>query len=104
MSRKGTDFESWVLTDEETSVKEPPLYKVILHNDDYTSMEFVVLLLEKVFHKSTAEATRIMLNIHQQGLGVAGVYHKEIAETKVAIVYDLAQKNEYPLKCSIEKV
>jgi len=104
MSRKGTDFEGWVLTDEKTKVKEPPLYKVIMHNDDYTSMEFVVLLLEKVFHKSTAEATRIMLNIHQQGLGIAGVYLKEIAETKVAIVHDLAQKNEYPLKCSIEKV
>jgi len=104
MSRKGTDFEGWVLSDEETKVKEPPLYKVIMHNDDYTSMEFVVLLLEKVFHKSTAEATRIMLNIHQQGLGIAGVYLKEIAETKVAIVHDLAQKNEYPLKCSIEKI
>jgi len=104
MSRKGTDFEGWVLTDEKTKVKEPPLYKVIMHNDDYSSMEFVVLLLEKVFHKSTAEATRIMLNIHQQGLGIAGVYLKEIAETKVAIVHDLAQKNEYPLKCSIEKV
>jgi ATP-dependent Clp protease adaptor protein ClpS len=67
-------------------------------------MEFVVLLLEKIFHKSTAEATRIMLNVHQQGIGVAGVYHKEIAETKVAIVHDLAQKNEYPLRCSIEKI
>ena len=63
-----------------------------------------MLLLEKVFRKSTAEATRIMLNIHQQGLGIAGVYHKEIAETKVAIVHDLAQKNEYPLRGSIEKV
>jgi ATP-dependent Clp protease adaptor protein ClpS len=104
MSRKESEFEGWVLTDEKTKVKEPPLYKVLLHNDDYTSMEFVVLLLEKVFNKSTAEATRIMLNIHQQGLGIAGVYLKEIAETKMAIVHDLAQKNEYPLKCSIEKV
>ena len=104
MSRKGRDFEGWVATDEKKKVAEPPLYKILLHNDDYTSMEFVVLLLEKVFHKSTAEATRIMLNIHQQGIGIAGVYHKEIAETKVAIVHNLAQKNEYPLKCSIEKV
>jgi ATP-dependent Clp protease adaptor protein ClpS len=104
MSRKESEFEGWVLTDEKTKVKEPPLYKVLLHNDDYTSMEFVVLLLEKVFNKSTAEATRIMINIHQQGLGIAGVYLKEIAETKMAIVHDLAQKNEYPLKCSIEKV
>jgi ATP-dependent Clp protease adaptor protein ClpS len=104
MSKKGRDFEGWVLSDEKTRVTEPPLYKVLLHNDDYTSMEFVVLLLEKIFHKSTAEATRIMLNVHQQGLGIAGVYLKEIAETKVAIVHDLAKKNEYPLKCSIEKI
>ena len=95
MSRAGRDFESWVTTDRKTTVKEPPLYKVLLHNDDYTSMEFVVLLLEKVFNKSTPEATRIMLNVHQQGVGVAGVYHKEIAETKMAIVHDLAQKNVF---------
>jgi len=87
MSQK-RDFEGWVLTDDKVQVREPPMYKVLLHNDDYTSMEFVVLLLEKVFHKSTVEATRIMLNVHQQGIGVAGVYHKEIAETKVAIVHD----------------
>ena len=104
MSRKGRDLEGWVVTEDRTRVKEPPLYKVLLHNDDYTSMEFVVLVLEKIFHKSTAEATRIMLNVHHQGIGVAGVYHKEIAETKVAIVHDLAQKNESPLKCSIEKI
>ena len=104
MSRKGRDYEDLVVTDEKTRVEEPPLYKVLLHNDDYTSMEFVVLLLEKIFHKTTAEATRIMLNVHQQGIGVAGVYLKEIAETKVAIVHDLAQKNEFPLRCSIEKV
>ena len=104
MSKKGHDLEGWVIADEKTKVTEPPLYKVILHNDDYTSMEFVVLLLEKVFHKSTAEATRIMLKVHQQGLGIAGVYLKEIAETKVAIVHNLAQQNEYTLKCSIEKI
>lgn len=104
MSKTGRDFEDWVATDQKTKIKEPPLYKVLLHNDDYTSMEFVVLLLEKVFNKTTAEATRIMLNVHQQGIGVAGVYHKEIAETKVAIVHDLAQKNEYPLRCSMEKI
>ena len=104
MSRRARDFEGLVIPDKKAEVKEPPLYKVLLHNDDYTSMEFVVLLLEKVFHKTTAEATRIMLNVHQQGIGVAGVYHKEIAETKIAIVHNLAQKNEYPLRCSIEKV
>jgi len=104
MSKIGRDFEGWVTTDHKTEVTEPPLYKVLLHNDDYTSMEFVVLLLEKVFNKSTPEATRIMLNVHQQGIGIAGVYHKESAETKVAIVHDLAQKNEYPLRCSMEKI
>jgi len=104
MSKTGRDLEGWFETDHKIRVQEPPLYKVLLHNDDYTSMEFVVLLLEKVFNKSTPEATRIMLNIHQQGIGIAGVYSKEIAETKVAIVHDLAQKNEYPLRCSLEKV
>jgi len=104
MSKTERDFEGWVATDHKPKVKEPPLYKVLLHNDDYTSMEFVVLLLEKIFSKTTPEATRIMLNVHQQGIGVAGVYHKEVAETKVAIVHDLAQKNEYPLRCSMERV
>jgi ATP-dependent Clp protease adaptor protein ClpS len=104
MSKIDRDFEGWVSTDRKQKVKEPPFYKVLLHNDDYTSMEFVVLLLEKVFSKSTPEATRIMLNVHQQGIGVAGVYPKEIAETKVAIVHDLAQKNEYPLRCSMERI
>ena len=66
-------------------------------------MEFVVMVLETVFRKSRAEATKIMLNVHQQGVGVAGVYTRDIAETKVAIVHDLARKNEHPLKCSIEK-
>ena len=103
MSKKGQDFEGWVATDEKTRVTEPPLYKVLLHNDDYTSMEFVVLLLEKVFHKSTAEATRIMLNVHQQGLGIAGVYHKEIAETKVAQVNSYSRQNKHPLLCDLEE-
>jgi ATP-dependent Clp protease adaptor protein ClpS len=104
MSKTGRDFEDWVATDQKPEVKEPPLYKVLLHNDDYTSMEFVVLLLEKVFNKSTPEATRIMLSVHQHGIGIAGVFHKEVAETKMAIVHELAQKNEYPLKCSMERI
>ena len=104
MSKKGRDFEGWVTTDQKTKTTEPPLYKVLLHNDDYTSMEFVVLILEKIFNKSTPEATRIMLNVHHQGIGIAGVYNKEIAETKMAIVHDLAQKNEYPLRCSMERI
>ena len=104
MSGHDREYEGWVATDKKTKVEEPPLYKVLLHNEDYTSMEFVVLLLEKVFNKSTAEATRIMLNVHQQGIGVAGIYNMEIAETKVAVVLDLARKNEFPLRCSMEKV
>ena len=104
MSIHDWEHDGSVATDKKTRVKEPPLYKVLLHNDDYTSMEFVVLLLEKVFSKSTAEATRIMLNVHQQGIGVAGIYHREIAETKIAVVHDLARKNEFPLRCSMEKI
>ena len=104
MSNHDQEYEGWVATDKKTKAEEPPLYKILLHNDDYTSMEFVVLLLEKVFNKSTAEATRIMLNVHQQGIGVAGIYHKEIAETKIAVVHDLARKNEFPLRCSMEKL
>jgi len=104
MSRPGKEFEGWVVTEDQQKTEEPPLYKVLLHNDDYTTMEFVVLVLEKIFHKSTAEATRIMLNVHQQGIGVAGIFAREIAETKVTVVVDLARKNEYPLKCTMEKL
>ncbi len=91
-------------TKDRDKVQEPPLYKVLLHNDDYTSMEFVISVLEKVFRKSTSEATRVMLNVHQEGVGVAGIYTREICETKVVIVHDLARKSEYPLRCSIEQV
>ncbi len=81
----------------------PPMYKVILLNDDYTPMEFVVELLKSVFHKPHAEATRIMLWVHQNGMGVAGVYPFEVAETKVRTVEELAREAQYPLKCVIEK-
>jgi len=82
---------------------KPPLYKVILLNDDYTPMEFVVEVLKAVFHRPHAEATRIMLNVHQNGMGVAGVYPFEVAETKVHTVEELARQAEYPLKCVMEK-
>ncbi len=104
MSGPDRQNEGWVVTKKRKKPAEPPLYKVLLHNDDYTTMEFVILILEKVFHKTTAEATRIMLNVHNQGLGIAGVYTREVAETKVAIVLDLARKNEYPLLCTLEKI
>jgi ATP-dependent Clp protease adaptor protein ClpS len=87
----------------ETRTKKPPMYKVILLNDDYTPMEFVVEILKVVFHKQHAEATRIMLHVHQNGMGVAGVFPYEIAETKVRTVEELARQSEFPLKCVMEK-
>ncbi|MGH8012580.1 MAG: ATP-dependent Clp protease adapter ClpS [Candidatus Binataceae bacterium] len=90
-------------TKERTKTKKPPLYKVILLNDDYTPMEFVVEILKSIFHKPHAEATRIMLHVHQNGMGVAGVYPFEIAETKVRTVEELARESQYPLKCVMEK-
>ena len=80
------------------------MYKVLLHNDNYTSMEFVVLILEQVFHRSGPEAERIMLEVHRGGVGVAGIYTKEVAETKLAIVHTLARQHEFPLKCTVEPV
>jgi ATP-dependent Clp protease adaptor protein ClpS len=84
-------------------VSEPTMYKVLLHNDDYTTMEFVVHVLMLVFHKSVEEATRIMLNVHQQGIGVCGLYTYEVAETKVETVTRMARENGHPLKCTMEK-
>ena len=91
-------------TRERNKVQEPSLYKVLLHNDDYTSMEFVIAILEKVFRKSTSEATKVMMNVHQEGIGIAGIYTREICETKAVLVHDLARQAEYPLRCSVEKV
>jgi len=87
----------------ETRTKKPPMYKVILLNDDYTPMEFVVEILKVVFHKQHAEATKIMLHVHQNGMGVAGVFPYEIAETKVRTVDELSRQSEFPLKCVMEK-
>jgi len=95
--------ESWVVTEKKQQLKEPSMYKVLLHNDDYTTMDFVVMILETVFHKSSIEANRIMMNVHEKGVGIAGVYPRDVAETKVAMVHDLARKNEFPLKCSLER-
>ncbi|HYA35497.1 MAG TPA: ATP-dependent Clp protease adapter ClpS [Candidatus Binataceae bacterium] len=90
-------------TQTKTRTQRPPMYKVMLLNDDYTPMEFVVELLKSVFHKPHAEATRIMLYVHQNGMGVAGVYPFEVAETKVRTVEELSRQAEYPLKCVMEK-
>jgi ATP-dependent Clp protease adaptor protein ClpS len=90
-------------TKEQVKTKKPPLYKCVLLNDDYTPMEFVVEILKEVFYKQHAEATRIMLHVHQNGMGIAGVYPYEIAETKVRTVEELARESQYPLKCVLEK-
>ena len=94
--------EGEVLVKDEAETDEPRMYKVVLLNDDYTSMEFVVMVLERVFHKSFAEAKTVMLNVHERGSGVAGLYPKEVAETKIATVHHMAQQNEFPLRCSME--
>jgi len=83
-------------------VARPPLYKVLLHNDDYTTMEFVVEVLRTVFHHDSERAVRIMLNVHQRGVGVAGTYPREVAETKAEKVMSLARAAEFPLLCTVE--
>lgn len=95
--------ESGVATLVRPKVRRPSLYKVILLNDDYTTMDFVIHVLKSVFNKSEAEAHKIMLSVHQTGRGICGIYPFGIAETKVAQVHDYAQKNEMPLKCLMEK-
>ncbi len=83
--------------------RKPSMYKVLMLNDDYTPMEFVVHVLERFFSKTREEATRIMLHVHRRGVGVCGVYTYEVAETKVTQVMDLARQNQHPLQCTIEK-
>jgi ATP-dependent Clp protease adaptor protein ClpS len=97
----GTD--TGVLTRVEPKTKKPSLYKVLLLNDDYTPMEFVVMVLEQFFGKSREDAYTIMLHVHQKGVGVCGVYTFEIAETKVTQVMDTAAKAGHPLQCTLEK-
>ena len=83
--------------------KKPAMYKVLMLNDDYTPMEFVVHVLERYFSKNTEEATRIMLHVHQKGVGICGVFTFEVAETKVNQTMELARKNQHPLQCTLEK-
>jgi ATP-dependent Clp protease adaptor protein ClpS len=93
--------ESDVGTDQE--IQEPKQYRIVLINDDYTTMEFVIEVLVAIFHKSAAEATRIMLDVHRKGKGSCGVFTYDIAATKVAQVHQMARKREFPLKCSLEE-
>src|SRR5262245_42703569 len=92
-----------VLEKTRPKARKPPLYRVILHNDDYTTMQFVVEILESVFLKSPAEAHRIMMHVHTRGHGVCGLYPYEVAETKVAEVHDRARENGFPLRASLEE-
>ncbi len=96
------DQEQDVDLDED--IQEPPMYKVLLHNDHYTTMEFVVYILQTVFSKTEEEAVQIMLNVHRNGVGVCGVFTAEVAETKVARVRYLSKKEKYPLQCTMEEV
>ena len=97
------DNQTGVITRTETKTKKPSLYKVLLLNDDYTPMEFVVHVLERFFGKGREEATRIMLHVHQKGVGICGVYTYEVAETKVTQVMDFARNHQHPLQCTMEK-
>ena len=83
--------------------KRPELFRVLLHNDDYTSMDFVTAILETIFSKSPAEAHKVMMHVHQTGIGVAGIYTHEVAETKVTEVHELAHEAGYPLRASFEE-
>ena len=83
--------------------KKPAMYKVLMLNDDYTPMEFVVLVLQRVFRMSMEDATRVMLHVHQRGVGVCGIFPYEVAESKVSQVIDFARQNQHPLQCTLEK-
>jgi len=97
------DNQTGVITRTKVRTKKPSLYKVLLLNDDYTPMEFVVHVLERFFGKNREAATRIMLHVHQKGVGICGVYTFEIAETKVTQVMDFARTHQHPLQCTMEK-
>jgi Uncharacterized conserved protein len=95
--------ERGVATKVRPKTKKPSMYRVLLMNDDYTPMEFVVMILMGIFKKTREEATQVMLNVHQTGIGTCGVYTFEVAETKVAQVMDAAKRAQHPLQCTLEK-
>ncbi len=104
MADRDTDRRFEILEDTRDELKEPDMYSVVLHNDDYTTKEFVVEVLRAVFHKPVIEATKIMLDVHKKGKGIVGVFTWDIAQTKAAQVHQLAHKREFPLKCTVETV
>lgn len=97
------DFDTSVLTENETRLQKPPMFKVLLHNDDFTTMEFVVFVLLRVFNRSEADAFYIMMKVHQEGAGIAGVYPYEIANMKAEKTMSLAREREFPLLCTVEE-
>lgn len=102
-NKDGNGTGTGVVVKTKPKTKKPAMYKVLLLNDDYTPMEFVVHVLERFFSKSNEEATRIMLHVHRRGVGICGVYTYEVAEVKVNQVMDLARRNQHPLQCTLEK-
>jgi ATP-dependent Clp protease adaptor protein ClpS len=100
---EGDEGRAGALTLTRTRTKKPSMYKVLMLNDDYTPMEFVVDVLQHIFQKTREEATKIMLHVHQKGVGICGVYTYEVAETKVTQTVDYARKNQHPLQCTLEK-
>ena len=103
MSEYSPETEEEVISETRDEIDEPPMYKVLLHNDDYTTMEFVIEILMLVFNKSPEKSAEIMLNVHRKGIGICGVYTYEVSETKVNTVYALARENGFPLKCTMEE-
>jgi len=99
----GQDSEIGIATRTRAKPKKPSQFKVLMLNDDYTPMEFVVIVLKRFFHMDLEQATRVMLHVHQRGVGICGVFPYEIAETKVNQVMDFARKNQHPLQCTLEK-
>ncbi|MEM9288719.1 MAG: ATP-dependent Clp protease adapter ClpS [Pseudomonadota bacterium] len=97
------DINTGVITKTEIKTKRPHLYKVLMLNDDYTPMEFVVHVLQRFFRMTVEEATQVMLHVHQKGVGVCGVFPYDVAETKVNQVMDLAKQHQHPLQCTLEK-
>ncbi|MCK5541360.1 MAG: ATP-dependent Clp protease adapter ClpS [Desulfobacterales bacterium] len=103
MSQTNTEILIKSSSKKKEKVSKPPMYKVIILNDDYTTMDFVVEILIKIFRKTLEKANKIMLNVHRRGKGICGLYTREIAETKIEIVHTLAQAQGFPLKCTMEK-
>ena len=99
---EGSEAGGLMVAEPKTKTKRPPMYKVILLNDDYTPMDFVVMVLEQIFRKNHADALNVMLEVHQKGAGLAGVYTRDVAETKVDQVTEYARINDYPLQCALE--